>query len=197
MAEQVLGDAGAPADAAVVVRAPDFETLFENESGYVWNTLRHLGVAAADLEDLTHDVLLAVYRRLPDFDPTREVRPWLFGIALRVAAHYRRRAHRRMEVRGAELAEPADRGPLPDEHAALREAERIAERALEAVAMDRRPIFLLHEIDGCAMPEIARSLGIPVNTAYSRLRLARADFFRAVAELSGLSGLPGKKGARK
>src|SRR5881394_2669781 len=127
MAEQVLGDAGAPAEAAVVVRAPDFDTLFEYESGYVWNTLRHLGVATSDLEDLTHDVLLAVYRRLPDFDPTRELRPWLFGIALRMASHYRRRAHRRMEVPGAVVAEPVDREPLPDENAARRQAERIAE----------------------------------------------------------------------
>ncbi|HEX2671205.1 MAG TPA: sigma-70 region 4 domain-containing protein [Polyangiaceae bacterium] len=34
----------------------------------------------------------------------------------------------------------------------------------------------MHEIDGCPIPEVADALGIPLNTAYSRLRLARQDF---------------------
>jgi RNA polymerase sigma-70 factor (ECF subfamily) len=38
----------------------------------------------------------------------------------------------------------------------------------------------LHEIDGCAMPEIALALALPLNTAYSRLRLAREQFHAAV-----------------
>jgi RNA polymerase sigma-70 factor, ECF subfamily len=35
------------------------------------------------------------------------------------------------------------------------------------------------------MPDIAAALGVPLNTAYSRLRLARADFAAAVARLQG------------
>jgi RNA polymerase sigma-70 factor (ECF subfamily) len=35
------------------------------------------------------------------------------------------------------------------------------------------------------MPEIAESLGLPLNTAYSRLRLARRDFNAAAARLQG------------
>lgn len=191
MAEHAVTHVGLAAPAAPSPRVPDFEELFEKEAGYVWSTLRHMGVQPSDLEDLTHDVLLAVFRRLGDFDATREVRPWLFGIALRVVSHYRRRAHRRLEVPVAivdEVEGSVDSSIAPDERAALRQAEGIAERALEAIPLDRRGVFLMHEIDGCGMPEIARVMEIPLNTAYSRLRLARADFFRAAAELSGHQG---------
>lgn len=38
-------------------------------------------------------------------------------------------------------------------------------------------------IDACAVPDVARALEIPLNTAYSRLRLAREDFAAAVRRL--------------
>jgi len=40
-------------------------------------------------------------------------------------------------------------------------------------------------MDGIPMPEVAEALGVPLNTAYSRLRLARRDF-QAAARRSGL-----------
>ena len=43
----------------------------------------------------------------------------------------------------------------------------------------------MHDIDGHVMPDIAAALGVPLNTAYSRLRLARADFAAAVKRLQG------------
>src|SRR5438552_2588961 len=94
--------------------------LFDAHAGYVWSTLRRLGVPSADLEDLTHDVFLQVYRRLDVYDPLRPVRPWLFGFAYRIASQHRRRAHRRHETPGAPEAAPAP-GLLPSEAPALRE----------------------------------------------------------------------------
>jgi len=64
-------------------------------------------------------------------------------------------------------------------------------RALDTLDFDRRAVFILHEIDGVAIPEIARALEIPSNTAYSRLRLARADFGAAVRRLHLQGGQKG------
>jgi len=57
-------------------------------------------------------------------------------------------------------------------------------RALESLALDKRAVFVLYEIDGEEMSEVARTLEIPVNTAYSRLRGARAEFAAAVKRLT-------------
>ena len=92
-----------PAGPAPVPAVPlDLQTLFKMHAGYVWNSLRRMGVRPADLEDLTHDVFLQVHRHMGQFDPSRAVKPWLFGFAFRVASQYRRRA--RSEEHTSELS---------------------------------------------------------------------------------------------
>ena len=57
-------------------------------------------------------------------------------------------------------------------------------KALDALDLDKRAVLVMHELDGVAIPDVAMALSIPLNTAYSRLRLARRDFEKAVSELS-------------
>lgn len=156
--------------------------LFDMHAGYVWNTLRRLGVPTSDLEDMTHEVFLRVYTRLEDYDPSRPVRPWLFAFAFRVASLTRRKAYRRKETSG-EPDLTLHPGPLPEEQLLRDERRRLVLAALQGIALERRAVFVLHELDETPMPEIAAALGIPVNTAYSRLRVARAEFAAAVKRL--------------
>ena len=172
----------------MLVAAPlppkEFKGLYEAEFDYVWNTLRRLGVADANREDLCHDVFVTAWRKLKDYDPARPLRPWLFGIAYRVASDFRQRAYQHREVPD-EDADSADDRPGPDEAVAQRQARELVRRALEHIPIERRGVFVMHDIDGIAAPEIAVALEIPLNTAYSRLRLARRDFGEAVARLKG------------
>lgn len=167
--------------------APDFAAVFEAELSYVHRALCRLGVRSADLEDLTHDVFLVVHESLPRFDARRPMRPWLFGIAFRVASDYRRRARFRREVPG-EAEDAVDVSPPVDEQLAADEARRLVLRALDQIELDRRAVLVMHDIDGHGVPEIAEALAIPLNTAYSRLRLARADFKAAVRRLRPAGG---------
>jgi RNA polymerase sigma-70 factor, ECF subfamily len=171
-------------DAQRAEKAPDLRALFTMQAPYVWNSLRRLGVPASDLEDVTHDVFVQVQRHLGDFDPSRPVRPWLFGFAFRIASQHRRRAYRRHETSSDTVAsEAVDPAALPDEQLAAEQDRKLVLAALEAIDLDRRAVFVLYEIDGVSMEEIARTLGIPVNTAYSRLRVARTEFAAAVKRL--------------
>jgi RNA polymerase sigma-70 factor (ECF subfamily) len=151
-------------------------------AAYVWNTLRRLGVRTSDLEDLTQDVFLHAQRRLKEYDPARPVRPWLFGFAYRIASQHRRRAHHRREIQGEPDAAEAP-GARADELIEAREDRTLVLRALDAIELERRAVFVLHEIDEVAMADIATTLGIPVNTAYSRLRVARNEFVAAARRL--------------
>lgn len=160
-----------------------FEALFRRELGYVLATLRRLGVRPGDVEDLAHDVFVVAFRRLGDLDPARPPRPWLFGIALRVAADYRRLARHRYERSDDEQA---GRTPAPDAPAGEQVERRgLVQRGLDALDLDKRAVLILHDVEGHGMPEIAAALGIPLNTAYSRLRLARERFRRAVTDPRG------------
>jgi RNA polymerase sigma-70 factor (ECF subfamily) len=165
------------------LQAPTFRDLFTAEFSYVFNTLRRLGIRERDLEDLTHDVFVVVHRGLPEYDPRRPVRPWLFGIAFRVASDDRRRARNAREVVEDPAHEPVDRAPPADEQLAAAQAQRMVLEGLDDLDLNRRAVLVLHDIDGCTMPEIARALSIPLNTAYSRLRLAREQFKAAVQRI--------------
>ena len=72
-------------------------------------------------------------------------------------------------------------GPNPCEAVVLGERAQIVRRLLDAMDDDKREMLVLAEIDELPVPEIAEILGLKLNTAYSRLRLARRAFDDAVA----------------
>jgi RNA polymerase sigma-70 factor, ECF subfamily len=158
-------------------------TVFDQHCDYVWNTLRRLGIARVDREDLTHDTFVAVFRHWHAYDTERPLRPWLFGFALRVASDHRRRARHRLEV-SSDALDATDETPGAVELLLQKEREALAHQALQAMELNRRAVFILHELDGATLPEIARALEIPLGTASSRLRLARQDFVASVKRLS-------------
>lgn len=167
----------------------DFRALFNAHFAYVFHSLRRLGIPARDLPDVTHDVFLQVYRRRDQYDPARPPRAWLFAFAFRIASRYRRLSYNRYEQLDSppELADPA---PGAVEQLVHEQALQLALQALDSLELTRRAVFILHELDGYSIPEVARTVGIPLNTAYSRLRLAREDFQKAARRLSLRRGEP-------
>lgn len=168
---------------AVVTPAPalDFESIYLGQIDYLWVTLRRLGVGEADLADVAHDVFITVHRRIGSYDATRPVRPWLFAIALRVAANHRRSVRRRREV--AVEHEAVDVRTSADERLAQQRNQHLVFDALDRLSEGQRTVFVLHELEGKPAPVIASELDVPVNTVYSRLRLAHKRFSRVVEML--------------
>ncbi|MGZ3454116.1 MAG: RNA polymerase sigma factor [Polyangiales bacterium] len=178
-ADPVESAGTADTTAAEAPRAPPFEAIFQSECSYVFHTLRRLGVRERDLEDVAHEVFLTIHKKLGEYDPSRPLRPWIFAFAYRFAADYRKRAQYRREVASDEI-EPVDAVEPIDERLDSARARQLVVEALEALDLDKRAVFVMHEIDGVAIPEVARTLGVPLNTAYSRLRLAREAFAQSV-----------------
>jgi RNA polymerase sigma-70 factor (ECF subfamily) len=176
-ASQIPDRATAPIPGTV-----DFPSLYKQEFGYAWRTLRRLGVRESDLPDLAHDFFIVVFRHLADYDPSRPVRPWLFGIAFRVVSDYRRSARMVRETVG-DTPDIVDRAPPADDQIAERQAREAVLRVLEQLDLDRRAVLVMHDLDGHPVPEIAAALTIPVATANSRLRLAREDLAAAIKRL--------------
>lgn len=167
--------------------APDFRELFETQFSYVWHALKRLGVVERDLEDLTQQVFLQVHGQLSKFDGRRPLRPWLFSFAYNAASNYRALSRHRVELSIVAPEQPCPEAPA-DEQLITRQELELAELALSRVPLDRRAVLLLHEVEGHSMPEIAESLNVPLNTAYSRLRLARQEYEQAVKRLRAQRG---------
>ncbi len=160
---------------------PSFDAVFRDEHDFVWRTLRHWGVPDAALDDATQDVFVVVHRRLADFDGRAPLRSWLIGIARRVASRHRNRSavrsHREAPL---EVVDPVSAAPGPHTSAIRVEAVDFVAGFLDELPPKLRGVFQLCEIEGMSAPEVADVLRVPVNTVYSRLRLARARFERAL-----------------
>jgi RNA polymerase sigma-70 factor (ECF subfamily) len=150
-----------------------FDAVYNEHLDYVWRTLGRLGVLPRDLEDSAHEVFIVVYKRWADLDPARPIRPWLFGVARRVAAAYRRKPR-------AELGAGPEGSTRDDERLVRRD---FLWRALSELSDERLEIIVLHDLEGKTGKEIATLLGIPANTVHSRLRLARTDLTAIVRRL--------------
>lgn len=162
----------------------DFASIYRAHLDYVWSSLRRLGVPASDLEDAAHEVFLVVHRKLGEYDRARPLRPWLFGIAYRVASEQRRKNARR-HAQELEDQLVASESSSPEKQTVKRQAIELAQKALDAVDEEARAVFVLAELDGVAVTDVAETLSIPVNTAYTRLRRARLAIANAIGAAQG------------
>jgi len=171
-------------DAEVAV--PSFDEVYTDHVAFVWRTLRSFGVDPAHLEDAVQDVFVVVHRRLGEWEGRAAITTWLFAIARRVAAAQRRRASTRTD-RTEPLDDHDPAGPA-DTFAAMSRAQAAATvmAILDTLDDNQRIVFALVELEQLSVPDVARMLDVNLNTAYSRLRLARAAFEQAArARLPG------------
>jgi len=152
--------------------------LYRDHYDFVWTSLRRFGLRQSAVDDALQEVFLVVYRRLPEFEGSTGHRAWLFAIALRVAREARRRDARFWLEEPLTVVAPSVH---PDEGAVLRQRVRLLDTLLGALNDEQREVFVMAEVEGFSAPEIAQALGVKLNTVYSRLRLGRVRFERALA----------------
>lgn len=71
-------------------------------------------------------------------------------------------------------------GPTPLQSAEERAQVQLLSQLLAGMKENKREVFILVELEEMKVNEVAAALDIPINTAHSRLRLARMDFEAAL-----------------
>jgi RNA polymerase sigma factor (sigma-70 family) len=147
------------------VFAADFASLH----GFI---ARRVGRSTAD--DLTAETFAIAFRRWEDVDPSRPVRPWLFGIASNLLCHHWRKERRMLRAYARTGLDPL----LAEEGASLDRLDAQNLRPVLAAALaelrhEEREVLLLRAWAQLSDTEIAESLSLPVGTVKSRLSRAR------------------------
>lgn len=149
----------------------------------VWRTLRRLGIEADRVDDAAQEVFIVASRKLENIEPGRE-RNYLLSSAIRIAANFRRASRARHEVLD-ERAIEGETDPVPDADQLLdrKRLREVLDQVLAGWPAEVRTAFVLFELEGLSVPEIAELTETKVGTVASRLRRARELFLLAVKRL--------------
>lgn len=174
-----------PRQGAEAVARERLEGMFRAHHRLIWRTLRRLGLSVDAATDATQQVFLIAAERLGEIRFGSE-RAFLFSTGLKVARSWRRK-QARCEL-DANMDERTSKGRPEDEAVTQQTAAQLMDRLLAHMDPDLVAVFVLFELEGMSTPEIAELLGIPLGTAASRLRRARAAFREGAARLERMPG---------
>jgi RNA polymerase sigma-70 factor (ECF subfamily) len=166
-----------------------FAGVFAEHAPHIWRAVRSLGVREADIEDVCQDVFVIVYLKLATFEGRSSLRSWIYGIALRVVADHRKKAYRVRERLVENLPE-AVFDASQEQAAVQRQAWEKLDRLLDSLSEEQRRVFVLYELEQLSMREVASILECPLQTAYSRLAVAREVVQRGMAALRRQEQVP-------
>ena len=163
----------------------DFAAVYDANVDRVWRVISRLGVRANELEDAVQDTFTIAFRSSDEFRGASKVSTWLIGIAVRVAHDYRRRSARKpTEPLEVSITRMRDSRPGPHELLELTRAAELLPRLLDQLEPTQRDAFVLIDLEHHTAVEVAELTSVPVNTVYSRLRLARTRFNQLVEALN-------------
>ena len=134
---------------------------------------RQMGLSGADAEEVFQATWLALFEQIRLIRQPEALGSWIITTAQRQCWRVQRRAQRRREHSGLELAESAQAaGPAPVELAELLERQQLVRTALDELRPRCRDLltrlFLVTgdgpEPEGASYAKIARDLGMPVGS---------------------------------
>jgi RNA polymerase sigma-70 factor (ECF subfamily) len=140
----------------------------------VYSYISRCGVAPADRDDLFQAVFLKIHRGAAQYRAELPSHPWIFTIVANEVRTYLRRKRVRELVFGVPAAhDPED--PAPDGERAVQARETVAwlEEEIRRLPLPQREALVLVSLEGRPLADVARVLGLPLNTVKTHVRRAR------------------------
>lgn len=162
----------------------DAEALFRRHAAWTARYVTQLGFRGQDVEDIVQETFLVAHRRGGFVEGPAKPTTWLAQIALRVGMAQRRSSRRAPVADEASVEQAPSSSADPLSGAMSNQALANTQRALDALPIEQRALFVLFEIEGESCDALAESFGVPVGTIYSRLHRARADFLAEYRRLT-------------
>jgi len=166
---------------AGVTKPAEFAVVCEQHFDRLWRQLRAMGVLDCYLDDATQEVFLIAHAKWASFEGRAQLSTWLYAIAYRVGANYRRKLRRHAADELNEAAHPAAFGD-PEQSLQDKRAAALVQTFCDGLSEKLRDVFVLALLEEQPASEVAQILGVPENTVYSRVRIVREAFRRVLAE---------------
>ena len=146
-----------------------FDALIERWHGPLWKYLRRLTGDDDAAAEAVQEVWLRILRGIARLRDGSRLRPWIFGIARRVAMDRLREKYAEPLLLSTEDADPAGPADASD----LREELALLHEELSRLPVAERDVVSFFYLQELSLAEIAEIVGIPIGTVKSRLFRAR------------------------
>jgi RNA polymerase sigma-70 factor (ECF subfamily) len=158
---------------------------------------------AADAEEVVQDAFWSVIRKIETFRGDAAFGSWLYRIVANAAFQKMRRGlHRRTEISLDEVLPTfhEDDGAAPpiedwservDDPAIRSDLRSALSSAIEELSPEYRIVVVLHDVEGLPMAEVAKTVGITVANAKTRLHRARLFLRKRLATFMDATSVGG------
>ncbi len=152
-----------------------FEALYRRHVGRIHALCLRLCADGDLAEQLTQDAFVRAWRQLPGFQGRSAFGTWLHRVAVNaVVDRQRALARRRSHETVLDPTERPDLAEAPSTASPGRIIDRLAlERAIAGLPEGARTVFVLHEVEGYRVREVADLLGLADGTVKAQLFRAR------------------------
>jgi RNA polymerase sigma-70 factor (ECF subfamily) len=158
---------------------PALTQLFQREAPYLERVLSRILAGSSDLEDLLQLTLEQAIVAFPSFRGEASVRTWLTRIAVRTAMRHLKHPAQKRRV-AFEVIEGGQSGAShsrPAHEAEARVRVRALKAHLDALDEKHRAAFILFQVEGRSMEEVAALMDANLSTTKSRVMWARRKLF--------------------
>jgi len=128
---------------------------------------------STDVDDLVQQTMTALLSGQQRFENRSSFRSYLLGIARFQLFEHLRRKRRADVLFECDTVTAFDLSPSPSTMAVARAEQQLLLEALRRIPLNFQVALELHYWEALSGPELAEVLGVPVDTAYSRVRKAR------------------------
>lgn len=161
------------------------EHLLERSEPIVRNTLRRLAPDWKNINDLTQEALIRIWRSIDRLRNVRSFRAWVHHIVTNLFYDELRKRSRQVQV--VSMDEPVvsdddlsqttrdivDNSPQPEERLLAGELSNLLQDAMSSIPPNFREAAVLRDVEGFSYEEIAKIMHSELGTVKSRIARAR------------------------
>jgi RNA polymerase sigma-70 factor, ECF subfamily len=183
-AQEAPGYAPAVIDACRRGERAALEQVFRRESPYLTRVLFRVLGPSSELEDMLQVTLEQALRAFPTFRGEASVRTWLTRIAVRSALHHLKHPaqQKRVALSLVEGGMSAVASSRPGHEVEARAKLRVLYEHLDRLDPKHRTAFVLFQVEGRSMEEVAALMDAGVSTTKSRVMWARRKLFARLSK---------------
>lgn len=162
---------------------PAYDKLFERYQHKIQQMIYFYTNDWVNVNDLTQEVLIKVFRHLPDFNERSQFSTWLYKIIQNTIKNYFRSHNSRTDSEMQYVDEQfSAHYNSPESNIMGLEFEKKIEAAMSSLSEDLRQCYGMHIFDGQTYQDIAKEMHCPIGTVRSRIFRARKQLMDIVSD---------------